>query len=351
MNSVLNEHSAALYIIPPFIMNGGLSLWLMTDSTHIVFKLLLVLATAVTLYLGVRIYKHELAQKRVQLSEAIIDGVAGLVVVNKDLTIERVNRQFTAITAYTARHLESKSIIDLPFLSGSSVVDEVTQHLSANARWKGEFSGLNRLGGRFTVTMHVEKVVDMLGQASKYVVTFTDISRRKSLEDRLRKLIETDPLTSCWNRRRFDRELVHYAQLSKRHQQAKACLAILDIDHFKQINDRFGHNVGDETLKEVAHLLKMNVRETDHVYRIGGEEFAIMMPETDLDDAFEAMYRLKEVITRGTQLNVTLSCGVAEIGNADEAFRQADSALYVAKSSGRNQVSSAPKLEGTSLYF
>ena len=187
----------------------------------------------------------------------------------------------------------------------------------------------------------MEKLTDILPHNNKYVVTFTDISRRKILERRLRMLVETDSLTGCWNRRRFDNDLKHYSNLAERYGYTHSCLALIDLDHFKAINDNHGHDQGDSALKEVAELLRNNCRDTDIVARVGGEEFAILMPETDLPEAFEAMYRLKEVIAKGTTLNLTVSCGVSEIqAQAEATYRSADKALYRAKGNGRNRVCS-----------
>ncbi|TKF93724.1 GGDEF domain-containing protein, partial [Vibrio sp. F13] len=101
--------------------------------------------------------------------------------------------------------------------NNSSLITTITRSLKENQRWKGELSGVSRLGEHFTVNVVVEKLVEILSHNNKYVVTFTDISRRKVLERRLRMLVDTDSLTGCWNRRRFDKDLNHYSNLAERY--------------------------------------------------------------------------------------------------------------------------------------
>jgi diguanylate cyclase (GGDEF)-like protein/PAS domain S-box-containing protein len=292
--------------------------------------------------MAARLYQYEISQSKSNLSEAIIDGVAGFMVLDSQLRVMQVNQQFSRVTGYVFEHVESRPISELCFMANKAKIATITASLKLNNRWKGEFSGVSRLGEHFTVNISVEKLKGALSNNDKYVVTFTDISRRKALERRLRTLVETDSLTGCWNRRRFDKELSHYSNLADRYGHTHSCLALIDLDHFKAINDNHGHDQGDTALKEVAELLKKNIRDTDIVARVGGEEFAILMPETNLSEAIEAMYRLKEVIAKDTTLNLTVSSGVSEIqAYAEATYRSADRALYRAKGNGRNRVCSS----------
>jgi diguanylate cyclase (GGDEF)-like protein/PAS domain S-box-containing protein len=299
---------------------------------------LFLLSTLIT----ARLYRHEMTQSKNSLSEAIIDGVAGFIILDSQLKIIQVNQQFSRVSGYAFDQVEARPISDLCFMNNNSLIATIATSLKQNYRWKGELSGVSRLGEHFTVNAVVEKLTELLPNNEKYVVTFTDISRRKVLERRLRMLVETDSLTGCWNRRRFDKDLNNYSNLAARYGDTHSCLALIDLDHFKAINDNHGHDQGDRALKEVAELLRNNSRDTDIVARVGGEEFAILMPETNLAEAFEAMHRLKEVITKGTTLNLTVSSGVSEIHTQAEAsYRSADRALYRAKGSGRNRVCSS----------
>ncbi|MBE8565430.1 sensor domain-containing diguanylate cyclase [Vibrio sp. OPT20] len=348
MNKLSFDRKMPLFVVSTLALNMAVSLWLlsMASSAVMAFSVcaLFLLSTLIT----ARLYRHEMAQSKNSLSEAIIDGVAGFIILDSQLRVIQVNQQFSRVSGYAFNQVESRPISDLCFMNNSSLISTITRSLKENQRWKGELSGVSRLGEHFTVNVVVEKLAEILSHNNKYVVTFTDISRRKVLERRLRMLVDTDSLTGCWNRRRFDKDLNHYSNLAERYGYTHSCLALIDLDHFKAINDNHGHDQGDSALKEVAELLRNNSRDTDIVARVGGEEFAILMPETNLAEAFEAMYRLKEVIAKGTTLNLTVSSGVSEIqAQAETTYRSADKALYRAKGNGRNRVCSSSSSSGS----
>jgi diguanylate cyclase len=156
-----------------------------------------------------------------------------------------------------------------------------------------------------------------------------------------------DPLTRALSRR-FLPSVLNREIMLARSQGLPLCVAMLDIDHFKRVNDQFGHSVGDTVLSHVADVLLKSVRANDFVFRYGGEEFLVVFPETDLDEAAAAMDRLREriaqmpiAIREGAPLCVSLSAGVASFeGHPDYEYliRNADAMLYEAKNMGRNKV-------------
>jgi diguanylate cyclase len=159
----------------------------------------------------------------------------------------------------------------------------------------------------------------------------------------------SDPLTGLRNRRSFD--IILAAQVAAaRNSGQPVCLIIADIDHFKSINDRYGHPTGDEVLKWFAKILASNVKGRDTVARYGGEEFAIIMPQTSLDNAATIAGQIKAQLNAqywqkpgapNTMLRVTSSFGVAELTNGEGTsglIVRADAKLYEAKAQGRNQV-------------
>ena len=155
-----------------------------------------------------------------------------------------------------------------------------------------------------------------------------------------------DALTGINNRRAFDEALAREFARARRN-GAPLSIAIVDLDHFKAINDRFSHAVGDEVLKRVAQRLKNDSRGFDVVARWGGEEFAMLLPETALGSARAACERLRESIQAvdlsdiDPALRITASVGVAEAAGLDDHHRlllRADEALYRAKANGRNRV-------------
>ena len=186
------------------------------------------------------------------------------------------------------------------------------------------------------------------------LATLVDITERKTMEDALRKAATTDVLTGIANRRHFmDRTEAELAR-TRRHERPLA-LAMFDIDHFKRVNDLYGHAVGDEVLRAVARLCADVVRQHDIVARVGGEEFGLLMPDTRLGDAVALAERLRERMqtlrvrvpadSGAGEVFITASFGVSALrpgDTLDTLLAHADAALYAAKRQGRDQVHVAP---------
>ncbi len=175
-----------------------------------------------------------------------------------------------------------------------------------------------------------------------------EIAERKLLEERLWLLANTDPLTGALNRRRFLELLEGDARRPAGRLETLAVL-MLDLDHFKTINDRFGHTVGDEALKHFTAIAKAELRQNDHFARLGGEEFAAILPATSLDAALVVAERIRAATERAAfadenQVTVPLSVsiGVTDLEPDDDrpvaVLGRADKALYLTKESGRNRV-------------
>jgi diguanylate cyclase (GGDEF)-like protein len=157
-----------------------------------------------------------------------------------------------------------------------------------------------------------------------------------------------DPLTGAFNRRHMDRRLAEIAEANSR-KPAPATILLIDIDHFKRINDRLGHASGDEVLKKIVSLIQQHTRRTDQLFRLGGEEFLLLLPDTDEAETLVVAENLRRLVETaspaGDTLTVTISVGVSRRGmneNSDEWMKKADEALYAAKKLGRNRVVSWP---------
>lgn len=180
-----------------------------------------------------------------------------------------------------------------------------------------------------------------------FFVTFSDISERKEMELALEKAATTDYLTGLLNRRAFIDRADLERQRANRNKHA-ICILMIDIDHFKAINDTYGHDIGDDALKELVGLVGHNLRVTDAFGRLGGEEFALMLPETDLDGALILAERIRErveendmVLADGSVLKMKISGGLALWNDDleyDEVMKLADECLYKAKQTGRNKI-------------
>ncbi len=173
----------------------------------------------------------------------------------------------------------------------------------------------------------------------------SDIDKREKISQQLSELATKDHLTQCYNRFKWDqsRELEISHSLTTK---APLALIFFDIDHFKQVNDNFGHDVGDNTLVDVARIAQQSIRQLDTLYRTGGEEFSVLLPNTKLHDAEQLAERIRQAIAEyqfenvgnvTVSLGVTLFKGVAD--NSSTFAKRADNALYQAKDAGRNQVS------------
>lgn len=170
------------------------------------------------------------------------------------------------------------------------------------------------------------------------------------MNDQLRKMAVTDDLTGLPNRREAMNRLREMWAADDRYGCAFGCIMI-DLDHFKEANDTHGHAVGDEVLQDVAHALREQVRACDVVFRIGGEEFLVLCPHTDLNGTMACAEKLRKNIDemtfdrRGRKLHVTISLGVAhrqsDMETPDDLLRRADEALYASKRAGRNRVTRA----------
>lgn len=174
----------------------------------------------------------------------------------------------------------------------------------------------------------------------------------RAANERLEQLAMTDPLTGCANRRHFMERAHDLIALSNRHGEPLS-IAILDLDEFKHVNDTYGHPAGDAVLTMTGRVMGGHVRGTDVLGRIGGEEFALLMPHTPVEGAWQLANRLREAIScayaevDGLRIHVTASLGVAELypgEDFDSFYARADAALYAAKQSGRNRVEMLPSV-------
>jgi diguanylate cyclase (GGDEF)-like protein len=185
---------------------------------------------------------------------------------------------------------------------------------------------------------------------TEYESAIHDLRERRSMLEieaaALRSEVLTDPLTELLNRRAFDQNLEHAVRQWERHRRAFV-LVLGDVDHFKLINDRFGHPVGDEVLRQMAARIRFGLRKSDLAFRIGGEEFAVLLSETSLKAGSDVAEKLRRridqepvVLSGGQTIFPTMSFGVTGPGpqNAMALMALVDKALYQAKRLGRNRV-------------
>lgn len=181
---------------------------------------------------------------------------------------------------------------------------------------------------------------------STFFVSLVFARSKQSQQRKLQLMAVQDPLTGLGNRYALEKQLEHTVSLSDRSQQP-VCAILFDIDHFKMINDNFGHGTGDKILEEFAHLFKQRIRASDTLFRVGGEEFLLIAEATNREDACQLAEELRQLLANSELvegLKITTSAGVAQFvpgQTVEQWLKQADDALYKAKNAGRNKVSLA----------
>jgi diguanylate cyclase (GGDEF)-like protein/PAS domain S-box-containing protein len=256
-----------------------------------------------------------------------------------------VNDVFSRIVGIEQKQLEAQNLESLPALRTSGLLGHARQTLATGltARHEGV---CNTASGR-PIWIDYQVVRFSRNKIKHLLLLVSDITERKRMEEELRLLAFTDSLTGVNNRRRFldlaRNELSRVARNARPY-----CFLILDIDHFKDVNDTYGHEYGDHVLKKLAAVCLRELRGTDIFGRIGGEEFAAVLIETAPAKAMEVAERLRESVANepvernGQSIPITISIGIGFRRDADDTFhaimRRADKALYAAKTQGRNRV-------------
>lgn len=218
----------------------------------------------------------------------------------------------------------------------------LARHHASVARFKGRVSELSSDGTDTAwreLCREAEEIIGPTMQLATQIARAYDEIRRQSHQLMTFTEVRTDQLTGVCNRRALDETLRNWSAMKQRY-ELHFSIAIFDIDHFKRVNDERGHMAGDAVLQSVARVLEDAARETDIVTRYGGEEFVVLMPQTNLSGSCVFADRVRRRIER--ELHLTISGGVAEAvaGETPERMlERADAALYQAKSLGRNRIS------------
>lgn len=308
----------------------------------------LIVATLFIVLLGLYYLKRKAEMQR-RYYRQIINSASEMVFVADKTTVKEVNKhffefysEFDSLEAFLKRYkrVSETFVQEDGFLSaevdGMHWLEYVSMHTEKEHKVKIMKADVPHY---FRVKVSLMQGMD----AELYSVLLLDITEQERYKIELEQLSLTDALTGAGNRLLFNRSLVQEMQRSHRYANALS-LIIFDIDYFKQINDEFGHDVGDNVLIEVVGQIKEELRDTDVFCRFGGEEFTIILPETDLLEAHKMAERLR---TKVEGLNgifpkrLTISFGVAQLTRWDDAktlLKRVDDALYKAKDQGRNQV-------------
>ncbi|MBF0157521.1 MAG: diguanylate cyclase [Magnetococcales bacterium] len=281
-----------------------------------------------------------LGQERDKLTTILLAAREGIVVTNADNRVVLVNPAATRLLGK-----EERKIVEEGFSRILDDPDFVESYLKAAGADMPEVVVYNQR----VLNFHAATIRSASGRSIGSAALFRDITEEKRLEEEMRALSVTDGLTGLLNRRRLDELLLEECERSDRYGQEYGLL-LLDIDHFKLFNDRHGHQVGDQVLKAVAVAMRAHFRHVDFCCRYGGEEFAVVMPNTVVPGIELAADRFRQRVEamEVSGLKVTISIGIAiyrgvERGRkgipVEELISRADKALYRAKAEGRNRVS------------
>jgi diguanylate cyclase (GGDEF)-like protein/PAS domain S-box-containing protein len=293
---------------------------------------------------------RELAEERIRLHAAALESTRdGMVVLNRDRILVSINPAFTDITGYTEEDVLGHSAEFLFPDNPQDIIHEIRKGLRVGTSWQGEVWSQRKGGELFMTKLSVSSVRNPLGKPSHFVCVMTDITQLKQTEERLARMAHFDTLTELPNRMMIHERLAHAVNLAQRHKTLVG-VVFVDLDNFKTVNDGLGHAAGDNLLQQVAHRLKLRVRQEDTLGRLGGDEFILVLehlrhPQQAAHVAQAILDTLNEPFTldSGTQVYVRASIGISMFPDdgidAAELIRDADAAMYESKRRGRNNFS------------
>ncbi len=281
-----------------------------------------------------------------QIFNATSDGIC---VIHKDQQISRFNRTLQDMMARMGFEMRKGNCAAVfgHDLCGTDrcLMERILQE--DQDRVEEEIEVVTAEGGKQTFIVSAQPLLDLTAETTGVVATYRNITDRKLIEEDLRRMATTDPLTGAFNRREFMRRAQEEIDRSKRY-HTPLTLLMIDIDHFKSVNDTYGHDAGDDVLKQMVSESQTLLRGSDPFYRLGGEEFAAILTHTLPEQAVLAAERLRRALkaltvsTSGGEIRFTVSIGLASMDQGglslEQIMKKADTALYEAKDRGRDQV-------------
>ncbi len=282
------------------------------------------------------------------LSRGLSQSPAAVVITDKAGDIRYVNPRFEKLTGFSSEEVLGKN--PRIFKSGKTsnmVYSELWKTIKNGETWVGDFENKDKSDRPYFVTAQISPILNEQGQIEHFIGIQEDVTEKVAMQRKLEKLATTDSLTGALNRGHF---MAKCEQEGKRliRYNGNLSLLLFDLDKFKEINDTYGHLCGDMILKHFVENVKKSLRDSDILGRIGGEEFAALVVETEKVGALLLAERLRQnieelhVIYETQQISYTVSIGVTTwlIGdeNIEALLKRADDALYLAKKYGRNRI-------------
>ena len=258
--------------------------------------------------------------------------------------ITYVNDAFCKAYGYNRNELlgkDHKAILHPQVDEG--MLRELQSTIAAKGIWKGILEHTKNGGHSYFADFAIVPILSVDGEIMEFIYIGHDVTELVDRTERLKQLSTTDILTGIYNRMAFNDFLDAELERARRYNTGMS-LIMFDIDHFKSVNDTYGHLVGDDVLKALVHVVQQSIRKMDILARWGGEEFMILVPEAALEAALELAERLLEEIEAydfSTAGKITVSIGVTTYRDgdyADSIITRVDNALYKAKENGRNRI-------------
>jgi len=294
-------------------------------------------------------YALESYQKEAKLNQfmqAVEQTQTSIVITDLESNIVYANNAFAKVTGYTLEEAIGKNPRILKSdKTPPSFYEEMWAQLTMGKSWKGEFTNKRKDGSEYIESVNISPVTQSDGTITNYMAIKEDITAKKQDEERIHQLANFDHLTGLPNRIPLQDYFKYVLNLAKRNNSDFAIM-FLDLDHFKEINDTLGHNIGDALLIEVASRLRSLMREVDMITRLGGDEFIIIVPDISVLGSEQVAKKLLDAIVtpyyiNTHEFNITVSIGIALYPFDGQTFeiltKNADTAMYQAKAKGRNQ--------------
>lgn len=285
------------------------------------------------------------------LAEAIEQSSVGILMTDLEGNIIYVNNAIEHMSGYKVSELIGRNPRILKSgLTKTETYEKMWKTISNGQKWNGEQINKRKDGTLYFEDSRITPIYNKNKELKYYLAVKHDITERKALEGKLKEIAIRDCLTDAYNRSFLMERLNQIADNFKRVRK-EFSIVILDIDHFKGVNDRYGHLAGDMVLVELVQIINKTIRSYDILGRYGGEEFILVLPDTNKDEAYIIINRILNKIRNHTtvynnnNIKITFSAGIAgssEIDikefNVEALISLADSKLYNAKDFGRDEV-------------
>lgn len=294
------------------------------------------------------ITKDVQAQEKLKQSAIFFENAnEGIVITDENARIISINNAFSKITGFAFDDVQGLTPAVLKSgIHNDQFYQNMWDSLQNNGSWQGEIWNRRKNGEIYPQWLSISKVANSNSiTKSFYIAIFTDITNLKEADKKIYFYANHDHLTGLANRLNIESRFSHTLEMAKRH-KTMAAIMFIDIDHFKDINDTYGHQVGDQVIKVIASRIKENIRDSDTLGRLGGDEFLLVISSfKQTEDVLFVTQKIQDAIKSPISINdelfyITVSIGIAlypEHGDNTEILKQnADMAMYKVKQNGRN---------------